>query len=167
MYFAYRARSIYNLPQMNNITNNRKSRTTYFEILQMSEEYIKAFQILNKKNNNRITNLFHVKFYLLAHSIELSLKAYLRYKKYTLSDLKYFGHNLNKIYKELTSKFIYKLDSGSVTAINSINSYYKNKEFEYPANGTKKNVTSLAKLSVIAKMILEATKWQIQTEDNS
>jgi hypothetical protein len=144
---------------------NKEERTNYFDILRMSEEYIKAFQILTKNNNNT-TNLFHVKFYLLAHSIELSLKAYLRYKKYSLSDLRSLGHDLTGIYTELESNFTYKLDNKSIEIIKAINLYYKSKEFEYPTTGVK-HVIPLDELNTVAGLILKSTEWQINTEDSN
>ena len=101
-----------------------ENRTTYLGILNLSHEYIKAFIVLNDKDGN-IAHFFHVKFYLLAHSIELSFKAYLRYKGYSLKQLKLLGHDLEAIYLELTDKYLYRLDETAFLHILNINQYYR------------------------------------------
>jgi hypothetical protein len=143
-------------------TTDLDSRTTYMGLLKMSHDYLDAFNIIHEKNKN-ITYLFSVKFYLLAHSTELSLKAYLRFKGYSVKKLQSLGHDLEAIYKELLSNFVYTLDMRSVAYINLINPYYKSKQFEYPTTGTK-SVVELEKLKVVTEMINTSTQIQINEE---
>jgi hypothetical protein len=50
--------------------------------------------------NDRFPNSFHVLSQLLAMSLELALKAYLRKAGYTKKQLKILGHNLGRIFEE-------------------------------------------------------------------
>lgn len=149
---------------MNKIEDGLELRTTHFGLVRMSRDYINAFRIIQERND-KITFLFSVKFYLLAHSIELSLKAYLRFKGYKVTDLKKLGHSLTRIYRELSSKFDYKLDEKPFAYIKIIDPYYKNKQFEYPVTGYK-DVIELKDLEIITDMINTSTEWQIHTEKN-
>ena len=132
-------------------TLTREQRTTYQGILNLSGEYIEAFKLI-QNSNEKITYLFHAKFYLLAHSIELSFKAYLRYNGYKLNKLKNIGHDLEAIYNELSSNYLYRLDRKTLAIIKSINMHYKNKEFEYPVTGVK-NVADIKELAIVAEMV--------------
>jgi len=144
---------------------NEEDRTTYLGLLRMSGEYIKAFEIIQQENET-ITFLFSIKFYLLAHSIELSLKAYLRYKGKTLGELKDLGHDLEDIYNKIKANFPYRLDNRAVGNIRAINPYYKDKQFEYPVIGPK-DVVEVEDLKIVAKLINEATFVHIETEKSS
>lgn len=142
------------------MNDDLERRTTAQGMLLMAKEYIDAYKILEEKNN-KITYLFHVKFYLLAHSIELSFKAYLKNEGLKLFELKALSHDLKFIYNKIVANYKYKIDSNSIQMIERINQYYKNKEFEYPKIGAK-NVVPIEKLFVVAKMIMDATEWQIK-----
>lgn len=138
------------------------NRTTHIGLLRMSHDYLEAFKVIHEKNRN-ITYLFSVKFYLLAHSIELSLKSYLRFKGYSVKKLQFLGHDLQAIYNELSSNYVYSLDPRSAAYINTINTYYKTKQFEYPRIGIKW-VVDLDELKVITEMINTSTQIQINED---
>ncbi len=78
-----------------------------------------------------------VAYYLVGHTIELTLKSYLFAKGYTLSDLrnpKKFGHSISKLLDECRKRKIgreVKLSKAEITAIHSLNDEYKTKRFEY------------------------------------
>jgi len=141
---------------------NDEDRLTTRGLLNLSQEFIDAYNIL-EKNDHRITNLFHVKFYLLAHSIELAFKAYLRHRGKSIGELKNLGHNLEDIYKQLNTNYLYNLDRKSLNMIYVINGYYKEKEFEYPKIGVK-NVIPIDNLAVVTSMIKDATEIQVGQE---
>jgi len=81
--------------------------------------------------------------YLIAHSMELSLKAYLLYKGVELKELKKFkkyGHNLMKCLKkakELGLNHIVEIEEIEEGALEVLNNLYCNKELNYIVTGYK------------------------------
>lgn len=83
-------------------------------------------------------------YYLIGHSIELSLKSYLITENYSMNALKRIGHNLEKLFDKslkcnnFNSTFSLKEDISIVKEnIESLNYYYCKKHFEYPLSGLK------------------------------
>lgn len=77
-------------------------------------------------------------YYLLGHSIELSLKGFLRGSGKTLEELKAIGHNLQAALNsanELDLESHCKLDEEDKAALARINAYYSRKELEYIVTG--------------------------------
>lgn len=82
--------------------------------------------------------------YLIAHSMELSLKAFLLYEGIDLKDLKNqrkYGHNLInciKKAKELGLEEIVKVDDLEIAALEILNNLYSAKELNYIVTGYKR-----------------------------
>ncbi|MBI4384612.1 MAG: hypothetical protein HY579_11325 [Nitrospinae bacterium] len=78
--------------------------------------------------------------YLYGHAIELVLKSFLQTKGHDKICLKKLRHDLGKILNEadrLGLKDICALGTEEIEAIETINPYYKGKEFEYLVTGFK------------------------------
>jgi hypothetical protein len=79
--------------------------------------------------------------YLIGHSIELSLKAFLLHKGVTLSDLrKNFGHDLGKCFKKAEDLGLLSLvtfDEHELEAFFVLNNLYSTKQLEYIVTGAK------------------------------
>jgi HEPN domain-containing protein len=78
--------------------------------------------------------------YLLSHSIELTLKAFLRAKGYTVPELIKFGHDLGELLRCAEAKgirSIVALEERHLAAIEIANAIYKEKEWEYHKRGFK------------------------------
>jgi hypothetical protein len=81
-----------------------------------------------------------VRYYLICHSIELSLKAFLSLKGATMVELSDpdYGHKLQKILTDANKKSLQStvsLSAEQLTEISKAEYYYKGKVFEYPAVG--------------------------------
>lgn len=84
-----------------------------------------------RPNDHTLTSYF-----LVGHSIELSLKSYLFAKGYSVAMLRHrpFGHDLESILNEATRRKLgreAKLTVAQKKAISRLNTHYKSKEFEY------------------------------------
>lgn len=77
-----------------------------------------------------------VAYYLVGHSIELSLKSFLLAKNYPISELRKrkFGHDLSNILAECRKRKLgreVKLTKNEIAAIMFLDKTYKEKRFEY------------------------------------
>jgi hypothetical protein len=78
--------------------------------------------------------------YLIAHSIELCLKAYLIHKNVPLHDLKKYGHDLKKSLQKAKELGLYshiqlnKIELGALCALNDL---YSTKQLNYIITGSK------------------------------
>ncbi|MEW7986511.1 MAG: hypothetical protein AB2810_15910 [Candidatus Thiodiazotropha endolucinida] len=81
-----------------------------------------------------------VAYYLVGHSIELTLKSFLYAKKYSKNKLrKKYGHDLGKLLKECTKRKLgreVKLKKMEKRMIELLNATYKSKGFEYLEYGS-------------------------------
>ncbi|ODB94077.1 hypothetical protein A3194_05300 [Candidatus Thiodiazotropha endoloripes] len=81
-----------------------------------------------------------VAYYLVGHSIELSLKSYLYAKNYNKNKLrKKFGHDLSKLLQECKKRKIgreVKIKKNEAAAIDLLSVTYKSKKFEYLEYGS-------------------------------
>lgn len=78
--------------------------------------------------------------YLVGHSIELSLKAYLLHKGVSLTKLKNLGHDLEKCYKKAEEHGLQQhvtLTREDIDVIGVLNKLYSTKELNYFVKGTK------------------------------
>jgi len=79
--------------------------------------------------------------YLIGHSMELSLKAFLLHKGITLRDLRTkFGHDLGKCFKkakELGLLNTVEFDEHELGAFSVLNEIYSTKQLEYIVTGVK------------------------------
>jgi hypothetical protein len=80
--------------------------------------------------------------YLVGHSIELCLKAYLAFHRVPLNELrsKKYGHDLEKCLKkakELGLNSLVKLDAGELHAFTVLNELYSTRQLNYIVTGAK------------------------------
>ena len=127
-----------------------------FGFWRFGKEYLEAYLIIKKAKEN-LMELFGVKFYLLGHSIESSLKAFLLAKDFTETQLKNeFGHNLEalldlSVINGLNE--IVALTNEDVESIKILNLYYSKKEFEY-FKGDGKTVPAYIVIEEIARKLV-------------
>jgi hypothetical protein len=106
-----------------------------------ANEFYQASCILVQPENE---GLLHPSYYLVSHSIELALKAFLRGNGVSLEDLKNqrkFGHDLEKVFNkciQLGLESFLPITEKDKFAIITINDYYKTKELEYIVTGFKR-----------------------------
>jgi HEPN domain-containing protein len=99
-------------------------------------EYFKAGVIVHESAKTNTDPIY----FLIGHSIELCLKAYLRGSGLSIEQLKKLGHNLDKLLEEAKAHGVASLVEISEefrTIIAYLNSYYCIKPFEYIESGTK------------------------------
>jgi hypothetical protein len=79
--------------------------------------------------------------YLIGHSMELSLKAFLMHKGVTLDDLpKHFGHDLGKCFEKAIELGLLRaitFDKHELEAFSVLNDLYSTKQLEYIVTGAK------------------------------
>lgn len=138
-----------------------EDRVTSLGFLIFAREYFKSYETI-QKNFPKITEVMHVKYYLLCHCIELTLKSELKFNKYPAVKLKspLFGHDLDKLTLELR-KYNIEILPKYLALMTSINIYYKTKQFEYPLIGYKKLV-SLKELDEFASLIMLRMEFKIK-----
>ena len=106
-----------------------------------ANEFYQASCILVQPENE---GLLHPSYYLVSHSIELALKAFLRGNGVSLEDLKNqrkFGHDLEKVFNkciQLGLESFLPITEKDKFAIITIYDYYKTKELEYIVTGFKR-----------------------------
>lgn len=79
-------------------------------------------------------------YYLLGHGLEVALKAYLRCRGRSLSNLRAIGHDLRKALQEAVDGGLadyYPLSDSDAIAIDMLSPYYRAKHFEYRVTGYK------------------------------
>lgn len=108
--------------------------------LTQAREFLIIFNVVNDKFSE-VTEKTNVKYFLLFHSIELTLKSFLVYKKFTDDFLKNtIGHDLEKALDNCKQKgleSIFKIEAQFEAEVKHMNKYYKSKQFEYPFIGAK------------------------------
>jgi hypothetical protein len=100
-----------------------------------ADDFFQAYNLITSQKNNAV----QVRYYLLCHSFELSMKAMLREAGYSVKQLQKFGHNLEGIANELeknpkTKVFWSKEDRAMIKIANT---HYVTKEMEYFTRGAK------------------------------
>jgi hypothetical protein len=84
----------------------REARTTAAGMWRFAEEYRSAAEVVNQST----TDAFSAPaMYLIGHSVELSLKAFLRSRGATLGDLLDIGHGLQKLHTEALRRGLQRL----------------------------------------------------------
>lgn len=138
--------------ELSEIEKELESRLTSKGLITYAWDYYKSFEILQKEIPKELEK-YEVKYYLLCHSIELGMKAYLREKGYTRKQLMGFGHDLEKLLGQLYKEgVVINVDSVKRTFI--LNDYYMNKMFEYPQTGYK-SMPSLEHMKSYVKLLLD------------
>ena len=112
-----------------------EKRLTALGLIRYAWDFYRAFENLQEKNP-QLTTMYEVKYYLLCHSIELAMKAFLRKKGYTRKQLMKIGHDLDKLIIILHENNVL-IDVDSAIRTIMVNQYYKTKQFEYPQTGYK------------------------------
>lgn len=140
--------------------NNLEKRLTSRGLLRYAFDYYHAFEHLDIKYSE--LEIYEVKYFLLCHSIELAMKAFLREKGYTRRQLINNGHDLEKLIRLLRDNDV-EIDVSSMVKTFSINNYYKNKQFEYPQTGYKE-LPSLDDMKTLSKLLLNMVKNSITKE---
>jgi HEPN domain-containing protein len=112
-------------------------RTTSWGLWTYGQEFFEAAEFMRREKGETST----VAYYLVCHSIELLLKAFLRSNGYSSHKLKkVMGHDLGKLLKEVRKEDIEKLihlRDEYLEAIPMITGYYKGKDFEYIETGSR------------------------------
>ncbi|MDQ6995999.1 MAG: hypothetical protein Q9M82_00880 [Mariprofundus sp.] len=113
-------------------------RTNSMGLWTYAKEYLDAAKIVASSSDRELAPT--PAYYLVCHSIELILKAFLRGSGEELEDLKKIGHNLKRCLNKAEKKGIteYFCFTGiQKQAVSLINDYYSQKEFEYISTGFK------------------------------
>ncbi|MEC9493049.1 hypothetical protein [Flexistipes sp.] len=112
-------------------------RTSSMGLWRYANEFYESARLIR----NIKGKLFVPSYYLICHSIELALKAFLRGCGKELDFLKnVLGHDLKKCLDEARnnnlSEYV-KISSKFETSIEVVNPYYMSKQFEYITSGIK------------------------------
>lgn len=94
----------------------------------LSDEFLEAAVVLQNTPPIRI-NYSSAAYYLLGHSAELMLKAFLYSHGVTISELKEMGHDLEKLATASTKKGLHK--TVSLNQIRQLAENYRDKSLEY------------------------------------
>lgn len=113
-----------------------EERTTARGLLNYAQEYYAAYELVQRQHP-KLTEFFAVKYYLLCHSLELTMKAWLRHRGVTYTEMKKLGHDLEKIMTVLYEQHQLLFSAESQAMIRIVNQHYSQKEFEYSLRGTK------------------------------
>ena len=120
------------LQTINVIVNNREDDSTLFSL---SDEFLEAARLLQTTSPTRV-NYSTAVYYLLGHSAELMLKAFLYKHGKTIGQLKKSGHDLKELIR-------LSIDSGLPESVNikqilRLSDAYNNKRFEYRTRDFKR-----------------------------
>lgn len=110
--------------------------------------------------NSDHSHLIGPSYYLVLHSIELALKAYLRGYGFSLESLNKLSCDLRKTLNNAINSNLnsyIKLSAVDLKAISSINEYYKNKGLQYMAS-VDKSYPSVQLLAAIGSNLLVGIK---------
>jgi hypothetical protein len=124
-------------------------RTNALTLIRDSKEYYEYY--LRGKPASK-SDISKVSYFLLTRSLELGLKAILKIKEgITVLELREkYGHNVYKLYSYCSKNdYLPTLDKEYNTALEMLNFYYKDKDFEYTRTGYK----TLPDLSYIITLI--------------
>lgn len=118
-----------------------------FGVARLSREFLDAGIATKAPPKDALQELVQpaplVAFYLIGHSIELSLKAFLlgRGESITALRSKRFGHDLSALLVESRRRKLgtcVKLSSTEIRVVHMLNDCYSSKELEYLFNGTRR-----------------------------
>lgn len=100
-----------------------------------ADDFFQAYNLITAQKNSAI----QVRYYLLCHSFELSMKALLREAGYTVKQLQDFGHDLEALATELRNNQKTKVlwTDEDMAMIRIANTHYVTKEMEYATRGSK------------------------------
>lgn len=141
-----------------NNNNELEKRLTSKGLIYYAWDYFYSFETLCKEFPKEIEK-YEVKYFLLCHSFELGMKAYLREKGYTRKQLMSIGHDLEKLINTLRSEEVL-MDVKSMERTFGLNDYYKTKQFEYPLVGYK-SLPLLDEMKRTVELLLKMTSNSI------
>lgn len=135
--------------------DEKNLRTTPRQFLMGSKDFRDAYFSL-ESTSSRWEELLMVKNFLLARSLELVMKSFLKELGYNVMELKdgKLGHNLEKIMNEIKStRYAGIFDSYDEEIISLANLHYFNKELEYYSIGAKQLTEPKQLLKTVEKLI--------------
>jgi hypothetical protein len=116
------------------------ARTTPVGMLRYAIEFyaaaIAADRAIGSTGGYEITAPMPVN-YLMGHSIELGLKAYLLHAGRSLDDIKSIGHRLRLAYSEGQKAGLDAHFQPDITVLDTLDALYSDKQFEYIETGIK------------------------------
>lgn len=121
---------------------NDESRTTPIGMARYAREFFEAALAVDDKMGQNSLHAPTPALYLMGHSIELSLKAFLLNHEVPLRQLrsKTFGHDLHasiRKAKELGLESLVKLGTAEAGSLELLNDLYSTKQLEYIVSGYK------------------------------
>ena len=122
-------------------------------------EYYAGYELIQNQEPN-MTRYFAVKYYLLCHSLELTMKAWLKHKGANYTEIKSMGHDLEKIMIALHDKHDLLFDAPSQAMISLVNQHYSKKEFEYALRGAK-SVPVITDLAQTVHLLISKARFDI------
>jgi len=133
-------------------------RTTSTGLWTLGEEFFLIVNFIPKGKRG----LSDPCYYLLSHSIEVTLKAFLRAKGYTVPELIEIGHDLGDLLRHAELRGIcdiVALEERHIDAIKIGNAIYKEKEWEYRKRGFKE-YPIIDDLYSLARVLLDGTRGE-------
>lgn len=134
-------------------------RTTARGLLNYAEEYYAAYELIQKQEP-KFTMYFSVKYYLLCHSLELTMKAWLKKRGATFLEMQKLGHDLEKIMIVLHGDHDLLFDATSQGMIRVVNQHYSKKDFEYSLRGAK-TVPEITDLAQTVNLLISKARFDI------
>lgn len=135
-----------------------EERTDENGLLWYAQDYYNTYMVVSKEVPIK---LLSVKMYLLCHSIELAIKAWLRKEGYTVKALRKFDHDLIALIHELIDEYNADFSKEVISAIALINYLYDTKQLEYFDRGFK-TFPDLEYLRYCAELVLYKARERIQ-----
>lgn len=139
---------------------DEEERTTAIGLARYSREFFDAARGADRAIGRRPGYELHAPMpvmFLTAHAIELGLKAYLRYRGYSLKQLKTQGHNLAELWREAVTVNIAThvvLTEEEVGILHLINELHMSTELRYIRTGPK-TVPVFGPLSQLTTKLLD------------
>jgi len=155
---------------MNKKASNKNSkeekfgeRSTARGFYNYARVYHDAFEELEKLSEGT-ARFYPATYFLASRSIELALKAILRFYEYSLDELSSnkFGHDLTNLIKEIETKNYLIFSEKEKEIIKSTDYWYRTKQYEYQIKGFKKLPRS-EDLSFICVLLLDKVKSVIKS----
>lgn len=116
-----------------------ETRTTAFGLWRYAGDYLAAAKVVRASRGR--DDIFFPAYFLVGHSIELAMKAFLRASGISVAALRSrtYGHDLERLIRESRKRKLgrlVKLSKNEVLAVCLLSATYKPKELEYIATGS-------------------------------
>ena len=139
-----------------------EERTSARGLLNYAHEYYASYELIQSQRP-KMNEYFAVKYYLLCHALELTMKAWLRHKGATYKELKTLGHDLERIMTVLYEQHQLLFSAEIQAMISLVNQHYSQKEFEYALKGTK-TVPEITDLAGSVALLQAKARFDIQLD---